>query len=122
MATKATMAVVGRYIKIWEQCRDPKACVHIPFNGDKCLGAHVCVRIVEDSGSFYIEAEIDGHSVRYALADACIPTLSVGIATLEVCVTDLDVSSGTLNSLTLTVKGCVGGDIGGIHIGNCWDL
>jgi hypothetical protein len=118
----AVMKLTGKYIKIWEQCWDPKACVHIPFDGDKCLGFHACVRIIEDNGTLYLEAELNGQSFRYALADACIPALSIGIASLEVCVTNLDVTGGVLRSLTLTVKGCVGGDIGPIHIGQCWDL
>jgi hypothetical protein len=118
----ASMKLTGRYVKIWEQCWDPKACVHIPFNGDKCIGFHACVRIVEDGGTLYLEAEVNGQTFRYALANACIPALSIGIATLEVCVTDLEVSGGSLKSLTLSVKGCVGGDIAGIHIGHCWDL
>jgi hypothetical protein len=121
MAAKE-MQFVGKYTKYWEKCWDPQACVHIPFDGDKCIGAHACVRIIEDGGTFFIEAELNGNTVRYALADACIPALSIGIATLEVCVTNLNVQNNQLKSLRLQVKGCVGADIGPIHIGQCWDL
>jgi hypothetical protein len=77
---------------------------------------------VEDNGTLYIEGEIDGNTARYELANGCIPAYSVGFAHLDICVSNIDVQAGTLRSLTLTVKVCVGADIGPIHLGQCWDL
>jgi hypothetical protein len=122
MANVQTMKLVSQYTTIWRQCWHPEICINIPFDGRKCLGADVCVAIVEDGGTFYIEGSINGNTARYALTAACIPVYSVGIASLEVCVTNLDVSNGNLNSLTLSVKGCIGGSIAGIHLQQCWDL
>ncbi len=120
MAT--TMKLVGTSITIWQQCWTPQICINIPFDGRKCLSAKICVAIIEENGTFYIQASIDSASAKYALANACIPVYSIGIASLEVCVTNLDISNGNLNSLTLSVKGCIGGTIAGIHLQQCWDL
>lgn len=118
----ALMNLVSRHTKYWEQCWNPKVCVPIPFDGEQCVGASICVRIVEDGGAFYLEAELNGSAIRYELANACIPAFSIGIATLEACVTNLDIQNGQLKGLHLTVKLCIGADIGPIHVGKCWDL
>src|SRR5665213_1223877 len=122
MADTEQLALTSRYTKLWEQCWDPKVCAHIPFDGDKCIGAHICVRLVEDNGVLYLEGEINGNTARYALANGCIPAYSVGFAHLDICVTKLDTQGGTLRALTLSVKVCVSVDIGPIHLGQCWDL
>jgi hypothetical protein len=122
MANTQALALTAQYIKLWEQCWDPKVCVHVPFDSDACVGAHVCVRLVEDNGGLFIEGEINGHTARYGLANGCIPAFAVGPATLDVCVTQLDVQGGALRGLTLTVKLCVDANIGPIHLGHCWDL
>jgi hypothetical protein len=122
MANVQTMKLVSQYTTIWQQCWHPEICINIPFDGRKCLGADVCVAIVEENGTFYIEGSINGNTAKYALINACIPVYSVGIASLEICVTNLDISNGRLNSLTLSVKGCIGGSIAGIHLQQCWDL
>ena len=49
--TKQPLKLVSRYIKYWEQCWDPQVCANIPFVGNKCVGAHICVRIIEDNGA-----------------------------------------------------------------------
>src|ERR1700742_2670304 len=123
MADAALMKLVAQTIVIWRQCWNPQICINIPFDGQKCIGATVCVSIIEDSGTFYIEdsgtfyieGSIDGATARYALANACIPAYSVGIASLEICVTNLTIANGSLQSLTLSVKACIGGKIGGIN-------
>jgi hypothetical protein len=116
------LKLVNRYVKYWEQCWDPRICADIPFDGTKCIGFHACVRIIEDKGSFYIEAEVNGQAARYEIANACIPTFSVGIGHLDVCLSNVTIVDGQLKSIDLTVKACVGGDIGPIHLGQCWDL
>ncbi|MGA2691451.1 MAG: hypothetical protein ABSF76_03715 [Opitutaceae bacterium] len=120
--TKQPLKLVSRYIKYWEQCWDPQVCANIPFVGNKCVGAHICVRIIEDNGTFYLEGEVNGQTARYALADSCIPAFSVGIATLEICVANINIVGGALRGLDLVVKACLGADIGPIHVGQCWDL
>jgi hypothetical protein len=122
MAEIKTMKLVSQSITIWQQCWTPQVCINVPFDHKKCLSATVCVAITEEGGTFYIQASIDGATAKYALADACIPVYSVGIASLEVCVTNLDISNGNLNALTLSVKACIGGTIAGIHLQQCWDL
>jgi hypothetical protein len=122
MADAALMKLVAQTIVIWRQCWNPQICINIPFDGRKCIGATICVSIIEDNGTFYIEGSIDGASARYALANACIPVYSVGIASLEICVTNLTIANGDLKSLTLSVKACIGGKIGGINLQQCWDL
>lgn len=116
------MKLVSNYTTIWQQCWKPQVCINIPFDHQKCLSATICVAIIEENGTFYIQGSIDGASAKYALANACIPVYSVGIASLEVCVTNLDISNGQLISLTLSVKACIGGTIAGIPIQHCWDL
>jgi hypothetical protein len=118
----AKMKLISQYITIWQQCWTPQICVNIPFDGRKCIGATICVAIIEDDGTFYIEGSINGATAKYALANACIPVYSVGIASLEICVTNLDISNNNLNSLTLSVKACIGGSIAGINLQQCWDL
>lgn len=122
MATTRQMKLVSTSHTYWEKCWDPQICAHIPFDHDKCLRAHICVRIIEDSGSFYLEVEIEGHRARYGLTNACIPTFAVGIAHLDVCAANVQVNNGVLQSLELIVKACIGGDIGPIHLEKCWDL
>jgi hypothetical protein len=116
------MKLVAQSTVIWQQCWSPQVCVKIPFDGTKCVGATICVGIIEDNGTFYLEGSIDGHSARYALTNACIPAFSVGIASLEICVTNLTIANGSLQSLTLAVKACIGTSIGPIHVSKCWDL
>jgi hypothetical protein len=107
---------------IWQQCWDPKACVHNPFGNDWCLGFHACVRVVDDGGTYFLELEVNGNVARVQLANACYPVYSIGIATLEVCVDGLQVVGNQLKSIHLIVKACVGGDVGPVHIGQCWTL
>lgn len=122
MANVATMALVSKYTTLWQQCWKPQICAHIPFDGDKCLSANICVAIIEDNGTFYIEGSINGATAKYALADACIPVYNVGVASLKICVTNLNIANGILRSLTLSVEVCIGGSIGPINLSHCWDL
>jgi hypothetical protein len=107
---------------IWERCFDAEECVKIPFDGRKCLGIHACVRIIEEGGVFFAELQVFGSRIRYALANVCYPVYSVGVASLEVCTTNINAPNGNLESLDITVKGCVGGNVGPVNIQKCWSL
>lgn len=107
---------------IWQQCWDQKACIHNPWGADWCLGIHACVRIVDESGTYFLELEVNGGVVHYQLANACFPVFTYGVASLQVCVDNLQVVNNQLKSLHLIVKGCVGGHVGPVDIGHCWDL
>jgi hypothetical protein len=114
--------LIGTDRVIWEKCFSQQECVKIPFDGTKCVGISACVRIIEDSGSYSIELQIFGQRIRYSLANICYPVYSIGIATLEVCTSNLSIISGKIVSVTIVVKGCVHAKIGPIDINKCWDL
>src|SRR4051812_39897899 len=108
----ASASVVTRTV-IWGACWDPGFCVHIPWpwNKDVCAKAHVCVRIVEDAGHYFIELELNGSKRQYDLVNACVPAFTIGPASLEVCVGNLVVQGGKIKSVDLTVKVCLGIDV-----------
>jgi hypothetical protein len=47
---------------IWEACAGKEWCVHIPFDGDKCLSARACIRVLEENAKFFLEIEINSRT------------------------------------------------------------
>lgn len=95
---------ISERIVLWQRCWDPEVCAPWPIS--KCYGAHICIRLIEDGTSLILEAELNGHSTSFNLLNGCIPTFSVGVFSLEVCVGDININKGSLVSLNLTVKLC----------------
>jgi hypothetical protein len=107
---------------IWEKCFREEVCVQIPFDGKRCVAIEACVRLIEEGGSYYVELQLFGHRVRHGIANVCYPVVEIAIGRLKVCTSDLVIDNGQLKSVKLTVQGCVGADIGPIHVEKCWDL
>jgi hypothetical protein len=106
------------YSVIWEECWERELCVKIPWDGKKCtdpVGA--CLRIIEESGTYYIELALLGESIRYELASLCYPAYSIGIATFSICTNDLAINGENI-SFNLIAKLC----IGAFGFEECWEL
>ena len=101
---------------IWEQCYDHQWCVHIPLDGNRCFGIHACVRVVEDSGSFFLELQLNGVVKRINLANVCVD-LPVSIFDLKVCIANLFIGGiHTLIQFDISLDGCIKVDVGPIHL------
>ena len=105
---------------IWEACAGKKWCVHIPFDGDKCLEARACIRVIEEGGNFFLEIEIAGNRQRIPLGNSCVEARYYVFAA-KVCVANFSASAHSL-SFDVVLRLCIDANIGPIHIGECVDL
>jgi hypothetical protein len=107
---------------LWSQCWDPGFCVWNPFGDDPCFNAHICVSIIYRDSTLYLDVSIDGHGAEFELTDGCIPAFSVGIASLNVCASNIRINEGELLHLDLQVKACIGVHVLSIDVEKCWVL
>ena len=97
---------------IWEECIDKKICIKLPIIGKKCVRIRACVRIIQESGTIYVEVEAFGKRWRYALTNACHTVIEWGIGRLRLCV-------GTISGgVRIVLQGCIAVD----GIKKCWTL
>jgi hypothetical protein len=106
---------------IWEQTWQEEVCVQVPFDGRQCVKITAAVRIIEDNG-YFIELQLFGARQRFAIAEICYPVLNVGIGSLTVCTSNLQINEGQLISVKISVDGCIGTKIGPINVQKCWKL
>jgi hypothetical protein len=105
----------------WEHCDNKKICAPWPAQ-DKCLEANVCVRVFEENGKFFLEIEILGNRAKWELANLCVD-YSIAIAKASVCITNIKFkSNGQLDSFDILVNFCIGGNVGPIHLEQCWEI
>ena len=105
---------------IWQGCAGHKWCVHIPFDGDKCLEASACVRLLEENATFYLEVEIAGIKQRMNLGNSCIEARWYVFAA-KVCAANVNISAHSI-SFDLVLRLCIDANLGPIHIGECVDI
>ena len=101
---------------VWAKCWRERLCVDY-FGCTPYVEA--CVKIIERSGTYYLQLSMLGQSVEYKLASLCYPAYSIGIGTLEVCTRDLSIDTVSKRiSFNLLVKLC----IGKWGVEKCWKL
>ena len=105
---------------IWEACAGKKWCVHIPFDGDKCLEARACIRVIEEGGNYFLEVEVAGNRARMALGNSCVEARYYVFAA-KVCVANFAPSAHRLD-FDVVLRLCIDANIGPIHIGECVDI
>jgi hypothetical protein len=105
---------------IWQACAGHEWCVHIPFDGDKCLSAQVCVRVLEEGTNFFLEVEILGARERIPLGNACLEARYYVFAA-KACVANLNVQPHRLQ-FDIVLRLCIDASIGPIHVGECVDI
>jgi hypothetical protein len=107
---------------IWQQCYDHSWSVHIPWpvNKDVSWSVHACLALIEDSGSFILEASINGLTKDINLANVCVP-IPVGPISVQVCIANLALSGGNV-AFDLVVKACIDVSVGPIHLNQCVNL
>lgn len=67
----------------------------------------LCLRIILDGSTFYLEIEAAGKTVRIALTNTCVTVFTLfGLIDIEVCLSDIQISGGHLKSLCIEVKAC----------------
>jgi hypothetical protein len=82
---------------IWEKGFEEELCVG-SGRFKKCVKAGGVVRIVQKDSGYFVELELLGAVIEYSLIDTCYPAYTVEIASLEVCITDIDLSGSTLRT------------------------
>ena len=105
---------------IWEACAGKKWCVHIPFDGEKCLDAQACVRVLEEGGNFYFEVQIGGEHARIPLGNSCAEARYYVFAA-KACIANLNITAHSIN-FDIVLRLCIDANIGPIHIGECVDV
>src|SRR5438876_7395103 len=105
---------------IWEACAGKKWCVHIPFDGEKCLEAQACVRVLEEGGNFYFEVQIGGEHARIPLGNSCAEARYYVFAA-KACIANLNITAHSIN-FDIVLRLCIDANIGPIHIGECVDV
>jgi hypothetical protein len=92
---------------IWEKGFEEELCIGAG-RFKKCVKAGGAVRIVQKDSGYFVELELLGAVIEYSLIDTCYPAYTVGIASLEVCITDIDLSGSTLKGSEISIKFCIG--------------
>ncbi|WP_157961752.1 hypothetical protein [Acuticoccus kandeliae] len=105
------MAPITVLSVVWEECVDWKECIRV-FGKKYCIEIHACIRIVNESGNFYLEVSAFGQSWRYNLTSACHVFYEVGIARFKICVNPIK------DGVSLVLEGCIG--VAGIE--KCWTI
>jgi hypothetical protein len=105
---------------LWERCERKEWCVNIPFDGKKCVSASGCVRLIEESGNYYLEIEIGDVRQRMNLGNSCIEARWYVFAA-KVCLGNVQQAGSTI-SFDVILRLCVDVNLGPIHIGECVDL
>jgi hypothetical protein len=104
---------------IWQQCYDHTWSIHIPWpvNKDISWTLHACLALIEDIGSFVLEASVNGLTKDINLANVCVP-IPVGPISVEICIANLTLSGGNV-AFDLVVKACIDVSVGPIHLSQC---
>ena len=105
---------------IWEACAGKKWCVHIPFDGDKCLEARACIRVIVEGTNFFLEIEIAGVRQRIPLGNSCVEARYYVFAA-KACLANVSVTRTAIN-FDVVLRLCIDANIGPIHIGECVDV
>ena len=82
-----------------------------------CKGGRCCTTCAKRF-RLLVELELLGATIEYSLINTCYPAYTIGIASLEVCITDIDLSGSTLKGLGVSIKFC----IGKWGISKCWNI
>lgn len=73
----------------------------------KKLGVRACIAIIEENNTYKLELELFGRSFKYNLANTCYPAINLYAASLQVCVSSVNIVNGKLKSLKIVAKVCV---------------
>jgi len=105
---------------IWQKCFKEEICIKIPFDGKKCVGASGCVRILAEKDKYYLEVQLFGTKKKFRLTEkgACITGFTVGVATLKVCFSKVEIVDDRLKKIRIDVRLC----IGALGLEKCWNV
>ena len=94
---------------IWEKPFNEKVCTgDIPVIGRQCIGASGAIRLILRDGKYLVVAEVNGQAREYALANECKEVYSVGVASLQLCLTNVQMDGDKLVSVRVQAKLCIG--------------
>lgn len=105
---------------IWEACAGKEWCVQIPFDGKKCLSARACIRIIEETGNFFLEIELAGNRQRIPIGNSCVDARYY-VFVARVCMANVRATPHSLD-FDVVLRLCIDASIGPIHIGECVDV
>ncbi len=120
-ACETTVKCIQKSSVLWSKSFREEACINIPLIGRRCVGVSASVAVVEENSNFYIEIEVLGYRQKFELGNACFP-VNYGIGSIDVCVSNLDLSDNTLRSFDIVVKLCIGVRLLGQNLHQCWDV
>ncbi len=102
---------------IWEKSFEEELCIGAG-RFRKCVRAGGAVHILQKDSGYFVELELLGAVIEYSLINTCYPAYTIGIASIEVCITDIDLRGSALKSVGISIKFC----IGKWGISKCWDI
>jgi hypothetical protein len=105
---------------IWEACAGKKWCVKIPFDGEKCLEARACIRILFEGSAFFIEIEIAGNRQRIPIGNSCLEARYYVFAA-KACLANLKQTPHSIE-FDIVLRLCIDANLGPFHIGECVDV
>ncbi|MGY4430612.1 hypothetical protein ACVWWO_003089 [Bradyrhizobium sp. F1.13.1] len=105
---------------IWEACAGKKWCIHIPFDGDKCLEARACIRVIAEGSDLFLEIEIAGNRQRIPMGNSCVEARYYVFAA-RACLGNFNRTSHSIE-FDIILRLCIDANIGPIHIGECVDV
>jgi hypothetical protein len=88
---------------IWEKSFGEELCVG-KGRFRRCVSVGGAIRLVQKDSGYFAELEMLGVSVEYSLINICYPAFNVGIASLDVCITNIDISDSVLKGLDISIK------------------
>lgn len=97
---------------VWEEGIDWKECIKIIWK-EHCIELKAKIRILLDSGSYYLEIDAFGQRWRYNLTASCFTFYEFGIARFKICA-----QPNGSNGARIALEGCIG--VSGIE--KCWTI
>lgn len=105
---------------LWQTCFGKEWCVRIPFDGERCLKAEGCIRLVERNADFFIEIDAAGLRREMPLGNGCME-LRWYVFAAKACIQNVAVSDRNIH-FDVAIKLCIDASIGPISIGECVDV
>src|SRR5260370_3490175 len=102
---------------IWEACASKKWCIKIPFDGEKCLEARACIRVIAEGSNLFIEIEIAGNRQRIPIGNSCVEARWYVFAA-KACVANLTRTDHSIQ-LDISLRLSIDANTGPIHVAPC---
>lgn len=96
---------------VWEKCIDKKVCIKLIFK-KFCLRFKICVRLIQEGDTLYIEISGFGRSWKQKLFSGCKTVFSYKIGKVKVCL------QSATRKVRIVLKICLGVD----GVNKCWTV